>query len=119
MRKEHVLAVALAISGLMVVPAAFAGKGNKGGGKHQAAPQMQTVASDVYSQYDKNYNGMLEDDEKTALRGDLASNSLLKAYDTDGDSKLSDAELASIPSTKQIETAAAAPAKKHAGKKKK
>src|ERR1041385_8982487 len=52
----------------------------------------------LIAKYDKNGNGVIDGEVKDALRKDLAANpnGELKAYDTDGDGKLSDEEIASI-----------------------
>src|SRR4051812_28047752 len=48
--------------------------------------------------YDKNGNGIIDGQEKEALRKDFAANPKgeLKTYDKDGDGKLSDEEIAAI-----------------------
>ena len=85
MKKFHLVVVGLCVIGLMA-PSAFAGKG----GKKNQAP-------DMFSQYDKNANGVLDADEKDAVRKAFeGGNADLKAYDTNSDGKLSDEEIAAI-----------------------
>jgi len=112
MKKLALIVASLCVLGLLA-PCAFAAKGNKEkkGGKKKGA---QTVQSDCYAKYDKNYNGVLDTDEKEAIRKDLGSNPSLKAFDTNNDGKLSDDEISAIPATK----AADAPVKKERKKKK-
>ena len=103
MKKLCLLALGIALLGLIAAPAAFAKKKDK---------TPQTVPSDVYAKYDKNYNGILDADEKAAILKDFAAtpaDPLLKPFDTNNDGKLSDDEIAAIPATKPAD----APAKKH------
>ena len=52
---------------------------------------------DVFTKYDENKNGTLDDDEKTKLRADFkAGDAALKKYDTNNDGTLDDNELAAI-----------------------
>jgi hypothetical protein len=111
MKKLYILTIGMVLVGLLAVPAVFAkGKKNK-------TPATQTVTSDVFAQYDKNSNGILDADEKDAIRKDLPQdpNGILKAFDMNSDGKLSDDEIASIPATKTVD----APAKEKHKKKKK
>jgi hypothetical protein len=52
----------------------------------------------LVAKYDKNKNGTLEADEKKAIKEDFAKdkNGDLKAFDKDGDGKLSDEEIDAI-----------------------
>ena len=95
MKKLSMLFMVAGLAALVATPSALAKK-NKGG----AAPTP--TPSDVYSLYDKNGNGTLEDDEKEAIRAAYAKDpsGLLKQYDTDSDGKLNDAEISAIPATK-------------------
>jgi hypothetical protein len=104
MKKLCILTLAVAVVGLLTEPAAFAK------GKKSKAPETQIVASDVYVQYDKNSNGMLEADEKDAIRKAFeadTTDTLLSQYDTNSDKKLSDDEIAAIPATKTEDASAA------------
>jgi hypothetical protein len=115
MKKTYVVAVVLGLVVLMAAPGAFA----RGKGKKNAAPAFQSVPSDIYKQYDKNSNGMLEADEKDTLRKDFEKEpaGALKSCDSNADGKLSDEEIAAIPGTRQIESPA--PVKAKRGKKNK
>jgi hypothetical protein len=107
MKIIRLVALAVAVFILAAAPAALAK------GKKDKTPQ--TVQSEVFAKYDKNYNGVLDADEKDALRKDFDADKTgpLKVWDTNKDGKLSDDEIAAIPSTKTAD----APAKK--GKKNK
>jgi len=107
MKKLYILTISVALLGLMAAPAAFAKK------KDKTVPTA-TMPSDVYTQYDKNGNGVLDTDEKDAIRKDFAKDptGILKIYDTNNDGKLSDDEIAAIPATKVVD----APAKKKKNK---
>jgi hypothetical protein len=52
----------------------------------------------LIAKYDKNGNGIIDGEEKEALRKDFAANpnGELKAFDKDADGKLSDEEIAAI-----------------------
>lgn len=109
------MAVAVALVGLIAAPAAFAGKGGGKGKRGDAAPT--TAPSDTYAKYDKNSNATLEADEKDALRKDFEADKTgpLKVWDTNNDGKLGDDEIAAIPATKAV----AAPVKEKKHKKQK
>ena len=69
---------------LPVAQAAKAKKKDKGG-------------TDVFAQFDKNGNGVLDADEKEAIQKAFKDgNEGLKKYDFNGDGKLDDGELAAI-----------------------
>ncbi len=109
MKKIHLIACVAALTGLVAVPAAFA-KRDKG------TTPAQTTPSEVYAKYDKNNNGVLDPDEKDALKADFAKDPSgpANAYDVNKDSKLSDDEIAAIPATKTAD--APAKQKKHKNK---
>jgi len=92
MKKLYLFAAALCLLALFAPATSFAK------GKKDKTPQ--TVPSDAYAKYDKNSNGILDTDEKAALRKDLATDATLKAFDTNNDGKLSDDEISAIPATK-------------------
>jgi EF hand len=52
----------------------------------------------LIAKYDKNGNGVIDGDEREAIRKDYAANpnGALKAYDTNNDGKLTDEEIAAI-----------------------
>ena len=88
MKKLYLIAFGVGLLGLMTVPAAFAGKEKRD--KRAALP-------DVFAQFDKNGNGVLDPDEKEAIRKAYAEgNPDLKAYDKNNDGKLDDDEIAAI-----------------------
>lgn len=51
-----------------------------------------------FAKYDKNHNGVIDEDEKEAIRKDYAAdpNGELKRFDKNGDGKLDDEEIAAI-----------------------
>ncbi len=69
-----------------------------------AAPTITLAAkadgpkAKFFAKYDKNHNGVIDEDEKEAIRKDYAANPTgeLKRFDKNGDGKLDDAELAAI-----------------------
>lgn len=85
MKKTWIITAFLAL--VIGAPCSFAkgGKKNKGGAK-----------VDVFSRYDKNANGVLDDDEKNALKAAFATDPDLKKFDTNSDGKLDDNEVAAI-----------------------
>ena len=91
-------ACAAGLLGVFTATDAFAGKGGKKG--EDAAPA--TFRSDVYGKYDGNADGILNAEEKAALRKDFEADKTgsVKVWDSDSDGKLSDTEIAAIPSAK-------------------
>ncbi len=79
------ITLALCLAALILPPAAHAGKAD---GKK----------AKLIAKYDKNGNGIIDGDEKDAMRKDYAANpnGELKEFDTDHDGKLSDEEIAAI-----------------------
>jgi Ca2+-binding EF-hand superfamily protein len=57
-----------------------------------------TAISDFFAKYDKNHNGIIDADEKEAVRKDYAANpdGALKKFDKNRDGKLDDEDLAAI-----------------------
>ncbi len=84
MKKTWIITALLTL--VIGAPCTFA-KGNKNKGK---------ASVDVFSRYDKNANGMLDDDEKTAIKAALATDTDLKKFDTNSDGKLDDNEISAI-----------------------
>ena len=84
MKKTWTIAALLALA--LAAPSAYAKKpkGDKKGG------------GDVFSRYDKNGNGVLDPDEKEAIKKAFGTDPDLKKYDTNGDGKLDDNEIAAI-----------------------
>ncbi len=87
MKKLWILAVSVCVLGL-VIPSVQAAKGGKKNKKSQT--------TDVFTKYDTNGNGVLDDSEKEAIKKAVETDWSLKAYDTNGDGKLSDDEIAAI-----------------------
>jgi hypothetical protein len=85
MKKISLIAIGLCAVGLMMPASVLAAKAD---GKK----------AKLLAKYDKNKNGVLDADEKKAIQDDYAKDKdgQLKAFDKDGDGKLSDAELDSI-----------------------
>ncbi len=87
MKKVWILAVSACVLGL-AIPSVQAAKSAKRSKKNQT--------TDVFSKYDTNKNGVLDDSEKEAIKKAVETDWSLKAYDTNGDGKLSDDEIAAI-----------------------
>src|SRR5258708_24482646 len=85
MKKVLILVIGVCLSGLIVPSSTF---GAKADGKK----------AKLIAKYDKNGNGIIDGEEKDALRKDFAADPKgdLKQYDTNGDGKLSDEEIAAI-----------------------
>jgi len=111
MKKITWIIASLCVLGWLA-PCSFAAKGDKANKREKKGKGGQVVQSDVFAQYDKNYNGILDADEKEAIRKDFGTNPTLKQYDTNNDGKLSDEEISAIPATKT------APAEAKKGRKK-
>ena len=107
MKRIIVIALGLCLLGLVSPSLTFAGKAKKAGKKAAAA------ATNPLAKFDANNNGLLEDEEVTALEKDYADNKTedLKKYDANNDGKISNAEAAAA------KTDFAAGAKKHHKKK--
>jgi hypothetical protein len=86
MKKTWILTALLTLA--INAPCAFAKKG-KGGA-------AASGGVDVFSRYDKNANGVLDDDEKKAIKAALATDPDLKKFDTNSDGKLDENEVAAI-----------------------
>ncbi len=89
MKKFWLIPLWLCVVSLLAPSAALA----KGKGKKNATGSQPNV----FAQYDANGNGVLDPDEKEAIRKAFANGDQnLKVYDTNGDGKLSDDEIAKI-----------------------
>ena len=92
MKKACIIALTLALFGLALPTGAFADKAS-------------AAISYFIAKYDKNHNGVIDADEKDAIRKDYAANpdGPLKKFDKNRDGKLDDEELAAIklPDAKQ------------------
>jgi len=100
MKKLYLIVAGVCVLGLVAPTPGFAK-----GGKNKAGATA-TTPSDVYAKYDKNGNGALDAEEKEAIKKDFEKDKTgpLKACDTNNDGKLSDEEIAAIPSTKPSDT---------------
>jgi hypothetical protein len=107
MKKIVAITLGLCLLGLLSPSVTFAGKAKKAGKK------AATAATNPLAKFDANNNGLLEDEEVTALEKDYADNKTeeLKKYDTNNDGKIDSTEAAAA------KTDFAAGAKKHHKKK--
>jgi Ca2+-binding EF-hand superfamily protein len=85
MKKACIIALTLGLFGWAVPTTTFAAKAD--------GPKAR-----FFAKYDKNHNGVIDEDEKEAIRKDYAANpdGDLKRFDTNKDGKLDDAEIAAI-----------------------
>jgi Ca2+-binding EF-hand superfamily protein len=85
MKQVCVIALTLGLFGWAAPTTTFAGKAD--------GPKAR-----FFAEYDKNHNGVIDEDEKEAIRKDYAAdpNGELKRFDKNGDGKLDDAEIAAI-----------------------
>jgi Ca2+-binding EF-hand superfamily protein len=94
MKRIYVLTLALCVIGFITSTPAFAAKSD--------GPR-----SKFFAKYDKNKNGVIDDDEKDAIRKDFAAEPEgdLKRFDKNHDGKLDDSEIAAIkpPAGKKTE----------------
>ena len=64
---------------------------------HAAKGKKKDQGPDVFAEFDKNHNGVLDDDEKEAIKAAFKDgNAAVKKYDFNGDGKLDDGEIAAI-----------------------
>ena len=94
MKKTSIVLCSLCAFVFLAPGSAFAGKKNK--------KNAEPVAS-VFSKYDKNGNGVLDDTEKEAIKGAFSKDPDLKQYDKNNDGKLDDSEIAAIKPTPAAE----------------
>ena len=87
MKKLTAILAGLCILGLVAPTATFAAKGKK-------KDKGGTV--DVLGKYDTNHNGVIDGDEKDALKKAFETDAALKSLDLNGDGKLDDGEIAAI-----------------------
>lgn len=85
MKKVCIIALAFGLFGWAVPTTTLADKAN--------GPKAK-----FFAKYDKNHNGVIDEDEKEAIRKDYAANpdGELKRFDKNHDGKLDDAEIAAI-----------------------
>ncbi len=85
MKNACIIALTLSLFGWAVPATTFAAKAD--------GPKAK-----FFAKYDKNHNGVIDEDEKEAVRKDYAANpdGDLKRFDKNRDGKLDDAELAAI-----------------------
>jgi Ca2+-binding EF-hand superfamily protein len=85
MKKVCIITLSLCLFGLVTSSTAFAAKAD--------GPKAK-----FFAKYDKNHNGVIDEDEKDAIRKDYAANpdGDLKRFDKNRDGKLDDAEIAAI-----------------------
>lgn len=84
-KQAYLIAIALGLFSWAVPTATFAAKAD--------GPKAK-----FFAKYDKNHNGVIDPDEKDAIRKDYAANpdGDLKRFDKNGDGKLDDDEIAAI-----------------------
>jgi hypothetical protein len=85
MKHKFVIATGLCVLGLAVASPAWADKAS--------GPKAK-----FFAKYDLNHNGVIDEDEKAAIRKDYAANPEgdLKRFDKNKDGKLDDEEIAAI-----------------------
>jgi Ca2+-binding EF-hand superfamily protein len=85
MKKACIIALTLGLFGWAVPTTTLAAKAD--------GPKAR-----FFAKYDKNHNGVIDEDEKEAIRKDYAANpdGDLKRFDTNKDGKLDDGEIAAI-----------------------
>jgi hypothetical protein len=95
MSRLHRLILGAGLAALVVPLGAQAGHGGKGG-KHAGGAGAPAARQPAILKYDTNSNGVIDEAEREALKAALSNDRRLKRYDTDGDGKLSDQEIADI-----------------------
>ena len=95
MKKTSIVLCSLCAFAFLAPGTAFAAKKNK----NKAADPSPSV----FSKYDKNGNGVLDDTEKEAIKGAFSKDPDLKQYDKNNDGKLDDSEIADIKPTPAAE----------------
>ena len=101
------IALVVVFSTLPLIAAEKADKTEKKGGKENG-PKAR-----FFAKYDLNHNGVIDADEKEAIRKDYAANQdgELKRFDKNTDGKLDDEEIAAIKPPTGKKKAASEPAK--------
>ncbi|MBI3880016.1 MAG: hypothetical protein HY301_08110 [Verrucomicrobia bacterium] len=85
MKKLTAILAGLCVLALVAPTTSFAAKAKKDKG-----------GVDVFGRFDKNHNGVLDDEEKTELKKAFETDATLKSLDLNGDGKLDDGEIAAI-----------------------
>ena len=108
MKPLFTLILGACLLGLAVPSASSADKAAKAAAKQQAKPKPKAAArqagkqgaqaANLLARFDRNGNGVLDADEKDAVRQLFVA---LKAYDTNNDGKLDDSELAKFQVAKR------------------
>ena len=98
MKRIWLLILGICVIGLAVPSTALAGKGDKRAERKSAKQANQPTRLNI-ARFDRNGNGVLDPDEKDAVRKLFAT---LAAFDTNKDGKLDENELAAVQPTKPL-----------------
>ena len=92
---KKVLSIAATLCVLGLAAPAFAAD------KAARAEKKAAKEQDAFAKYDKNHNGVLDDEAKEAVKKAFDTDKSLKRFDTNGDGKLDDSEVAAIKAAKK------------------